>query len=589
MDHFETSRMRILDDFSIQTALDMRNQGKSSSLISINVDIEPLILRLSLRDILLAMQIVNRASAMSGANDDKKMPEESPQKIKQGTPSKKPKSTVGKASSSKPLARSLAPTKRTSQQDAPPQPPRPGQGSAVLKREEMNVNIEGVRVVLIGDVHEMPLLDWRVKKFGVDVRDWSGALTADTSVDTLINVYNFSKSAWEPLIEPWQLGFHMSKDQNPDRLGLELFSRKAMELTVTAATIALASKSFDFLTADEDILSKPRGNDAPYRIRNYTGFNLDIWADGKDTSEGYATKLEDGSEEPWRFEDASATRESLSTDGATGVLGIRLEGSGFDPIQRIPVHREGEFLYNLKPKQDRVQHRILVDVKLGADNIKNITFRSPLLVENNTQIPIELGIYDPDARHILKIEKVAPGDARPAPVGSAFLHSLLIRPDQGFGYDWSTEHLYWKELLKRPTRTITCRGEQDNQSPPFYFQLHAAFDKKDPLTNVYPYMRLRLAAPVEVQNLLPFDFKYRIYDSNTKKDWTNFLRKGGVSPVHVVELSHLLLISVDLQDTPFKASKFGIINSTDRESFRREKSLELKDNNDLTLHLNMHF
>lgn len=589
MDRFETSRMRILDDFSIQTALDMRNQGKNSSLMSINVDIEPLVLRLSLRDILLAMQIVNRASAMSGANDDNKIAESSPRKIKQGTPSKKPKSMVGKASSSKPAARSLATTRRTSQHGAPPQPPRPGQGSAVLKREEMNVNIEGIRVVLIGDVHEMPLLDWRVKKFGIDVRDWSGALTADTSVDTLINVYNFSKSAWEPLIEPWQLGFHMSKDQNPDRLGVELYSRKAMELTVTAATIALASKSFDFLTTEEDILSKPRGNDAPYRIRNYTGFNLDIWAEGKDTSEGYAAKLEDGDEQPWRFEDASATRESLSTDGATGVLGIRLEGSGFDPIQRIPVHREGEFLYNLKPKQDRVQHRILVEVKLGTDNIKNITFRSPLLLENHTQIPIELGIFSPEQGHLLKIEKVAPGDARPAPVGAAFMHSIVVRPDQGFGYDWSNERLYWKELLKRPTRTITCRGEQDDQSPPFYFQLHAAFDRKDPLTSVYPYMRLRLAAPVEVQNLLPFDFKYRIYDSNTKKDWTNFLRKGGVSPVHVVELSHLLLISVDLQDTPFKASKFGIINSTDRESFRREKTLELKDSNDLTLHLNMHF
>ncbi|KAJ4295319.1 Vacuolar protein sorting-associated protein 13 [Kalmusia sp. IMI 367209] len=587
MDKFETSRMRILDDFSIQTALDMRNQGTKSSLMSIHVDIEPLVLRLSLRDILLAMQIVNRASAMSDGNIDKKIADESPKKIKQGTSSKKAKSTLGKATSSKPPARSLATTRRSSQHGAPPQPPRPG--SAVLKREEMNVSIEGIRVVLIGDVHEMPMLDWRVKKFGVDVRDWSGALTADTSIDTLINVYNFSKSAWEPLIEPWQLGFHMSKDQNPDRLGVELYSRKAMELTVTAATIALASKSFDFLTTEEDILSKPRGNDAPYRIRNYTGFNLDVWAEGKDTSEGYATKLEDGNEQPWRFEDASVLRESLSTDEATGVLGIRLEGSGFDPIQRIPVHREGEFLYNLKPKQDRVQHRILVEVKLGADNIKNITFRSPLLVENNTQIPIELGIYSPEEGHLLKIEKVAPGDARPAPVGAAFMHSIVVRPDQGFGYAWSNERLYWKELLKRPTRTITCRGEQDDQSPPFYFQLHAAFDRKDPLTSVYPYMRLRLAAPVEVQNLLPFDFKYRIYDSNTKKDWTNFLRKGGVSPVHVVELSHLLLISVDLQDTPFKASKFGIINSTDRESFRREKSLELKDNNDLTLHLNMHF
>lgn len=583
MDRFETSRLRILDDFSIQTALDIRNQGTKSSLTSISVDIEPLVLRLSLRDILLAMQIVNRASAMSSGDGDKKLAGDEPQKVKQGTPSKKPKSTMGKATSSKPAAKSLATTKRSSQHGAPPQPPRPE--SAVLKREEMNVSIEGIRVVLIGDVHEMPMLDWRVKKFGIDVRDWSGAMTADTSVDTLFNVYNFSKSAWEPLIEPWQLGFHMSKDQNPDRLSMELYSRKSMELTVTAATIALASKSFDFLTTEEDILSKPRGNDAPYRIRNYTGFNLDVWAEGKD----YAAKLEDGDEQPWRFEDASATRETLSTEGATGVLGIRLEGSGFDSIPRIPVHREGEFLYNLKPKQERVQHRILVDVSLGTDNVKNITFRSPLLVENNTQIPIELGIYNPSEGHLLKIEKVAPGDARPAPVGAAFLHSIVVRPDQGFGYAWSNERLFWKDLLKRPTRTITCQGEQGDQSPPFFFQLHASFDKKDPLTSVYPYMRLRLQAPVEVQNLLPFDFKYRIYDSNTKKDWTNFLRKGGVSPVHVVELSHLLLLSVDMQDTPFKPSKFGIINSTDRESFRREKTLELKDNNDLTLHLNMHF
>ncbi|KAF2471810.1 vacuolar protein sorting-associated protein 13 [Lindgomyces ingoldianus] len=585
MDRFETSRLRILDDFSIQTALDIRNQGTKSSLTSITVDIEPLVLRLSLRDILLAMQIVNRASAMSANDENKKLAEEKSQMIKQGSGSTKPKST--KAASSKPPAKSFATTKRSSQHGPPPQPPRPG--SAMIKREEMSVNIEGIRVVLIGDVHEMPMLDWRVKKFGIDVRDWSGAMTADTSIDTLINIYNFSKSAWEPLIEPWQLGFHMSKDQNPDKLSVELYSRKSVELTVTAATIALASKSFDFLTTDEDILSKPRGTDAPYRIRNYTGFGLDVWAEGRDLIDGYASKLEDGDEQPWRFEDPSATRETLSTEGANGVLGIRLKGSGFDTIPRIPVHREGEFLYNLKPKKDRVQHRILVDVKLGADNVKNITFRSPLLVENNTQIPVELGIYSPEEGHLLKIEKVAPGDARPAPVGAAFMHSIVVRPDQGFGYTWSNERLFWKDLLRRPTRTITCRGEQDDQSPPFYFQMHAAYDKKDPLTSVYPYMRIRLAAPVEVQNLLPFDFKYRIYDSNTKKDWTNFLRKGGVSPVHVVELSHLLLISVDMQDTPFKPSKFGIINSTDRESFRREKSLELKDNNDLTLHLNMHF
>ncbi|KAF1944820.1 vacuolar protein sorting-associated protein 13 [Clathrospora elynae] len=584
MDRFETNRMRILDDFSIQTALDIRNQGSKSSMMSITVDIEPLVLRLSLRDILLAMQIVNRASAMSGTDD--KMPSAEAQKLKPASPSKKRASGAGKASTHKSRTKSIATSKRASQQGAQLQAAQ--SPSAVIKREELHVSIEGIRVVLIGDVHEMPMLDWRVKRFGVDVRDWSGSLVADTSVDTLINVYNFSKSAWEPLIEPWNVGFHMSKDQNPDRLAVEVYSRKSMELTVTAATIALGSKSFDFLTSEEDILSKPRGSDAPYRIRNHTGFSLDVWAEGKE-EEGFAAKLEDGEEQPWRFEDPMSTRESLSTDGATGMLGIRLQGSGFDTLTRVPVHREGEFLYNLKPRQGHVQHRILVEVKLGSDNIKNITIRSPLLVENNTQIPIELGMFSPEDGQLLKIDKIAPGDARPAPVGACHMHSIVIRPDQGFGYAWSNERLFWKDFLKRPTRTITCRGEQDEQAPPFYFQLHATYDKKDPLTGVYPYMRLRLQAPVEVHNLLPYDFKYRIYDSNTKKDWTNFLRKGGISPVHVVELSHLLLISVDMQDGPFKPSKFGIINSTDRESFRREKVLEVKDDNDTTLHLNMHF
>lgn len=101
-------------------------------------------------------------------------------------------------------------------------------------------------------------------------------------------------------------------------------------------------------------------------------------------------------------------------------------------------------------------------------------------------------------------------------------------------------------------------------------------------------MRIRISAPIELQNLLPYDFKYRIYDKNTKKDWTNFLRKGGVSPIHVVNLTHLLLLSVDLQDTPFKQSEFAIINSPDRD-YTREKAISLKDNNGLPLRLRLHY
>lgn len=482
MDRFENSRLRILDDFTIQVSMDSRSQGKQSSLTSIHVDIEALVLRLSLRDILLALQIVNKASEMT-SNDNSKIEDSEPKKLKEikasSNVSTRRKSSVGKPASTmaKKTTKSVAPSKQGGQ-DHKSKP----QGSTVMKREEMTAELQGIRVILIGDLHELPLLDWSVKKFNVDVRDWSGAMTGDTNFDLYVNVFNFSKSAWEPLVEPWQLGFHMSKDQSPDRLSVELYSHKMMELTVTSATIALASKSAQFLTTDEDVLSKPRGTDAPYRIRNYTGFDLNVWAVTHHEEQGSAAKLTDGEEAPWRFDDPTTMREKLTPEGSTGNVGIKLEGSGFDSIERIPVTREGETLYNLKPRKDKVMHRLLVEVKLAVDNVKYITFRSPLLVENNTQIPVEIGVFSPEEGHLLKIEKILPGEGRPAPVGAAFMHSLVIRPDQGFGYSWSNERLFWKDLLKRPIRTITCKGESGDHSPPFYFQMNAAYDRIDPMT-----------------------------------------------------------------------------------------------------------
>ena len=584
MDKFETSRLRILDDFSLLLSMDNRSQGNNMSLTSIEIVIDPLVLRLSLRDILLALQIVNKVSEMNNG-DQKEMESSEPQKLKEVKGSTTA-SVKGRSSTKKPTSTTARRT-RTSISKLPER--NPSKGSVSMKREELNASVQGIRVILIGDLHELPLIDWSVKKFEAQVKDWSGAMTGDTTFDTYLNVFNFSKSAWEPLIEPWQLGVHLAKEQRPERLEVELYSHKTMELTVTSATIALASKSAQFLSTKEDVLSKPRGSDAPYRICNYTGFELNVWAANRDGDQGAAAKLQDGEEIPWRFEDATTMRENLSPEGKTGVVGARLEGSGFDSIERIPVNREGEKIYNLKPPSKDVQHRLLVEVKLAADNVKYITFRSPLLVENNSQIPIEIGVYDPEQGDLLKIEKILPGEGRPAPVGAAYKHSLLVRPDQGFGYAWSKERLFWRDLMKRPVRTITCKGESGDQSPPFHFQLSANFKPHETLNKKYPHMRIKLSSPIEIQNLLPYDFKYRIYDKNMKKDWTNFLRKGGVSPVHVVELSHLLLLSVEMQDTVYKPSDFAVISSSAQDGFRREPSLALKDDQGNLLNLKLHF
>jgi vacuolar protein sorting-associated protein 13A/C len=476
MDRFENSRLRILDNFSLMLSMD----SSQPSLSSIHIDVQPLILRLSLRDILLALQIISKASELSGGEEkEQKTPSSEKAKQLKGSDSLKRRSASGKGISTMTKSKKPAtvPANRL-QREASHGSEKP----AVRKAEELTATFEGMRVILIGDLHELPILDLSVKNFTINAKDWSSNMKADTSIDMFTNVYNFSKSAWEPLIEPWQLGFQMSKQQEPSRLAVELSSSKILELTVTSATIALASKAAQFLTQEEDVLSKPRGVDAPYRIRNYTGFDINVWADIPGEEEPMAAKLEDGQEVPWLFEEAGKMRENLSPDHRTGILGVRLEGSGFDSVNKIPVNREGEYLYNLRPRKEQILHRLLVDVKLGTDNVKYVTFRSPLLVENSTQIPVEIGVYDVEQGHLLKIEKIAPGESRPAPVGAAFLHSLLVRPDQGFGYTWSVESLFWRDLLKRPTCTMTCKGENGDKTPPFYFQMNATYDKSNPLT-----------------------------------------------------------------------------------------------------------
>ncbi|PNH66081.1 hypothetical protein VD0001_g8276 [Verticillium dahliae] len=591
MDKFEDSRLRILDDFSIQMSMDSSKPG----LTSIHVDVEPLILRLSLRDILLALQIASKATELSSSqpqNDSKPSAvDEKARQLRQA--GLKQRTASGKGPST------LAARTRVTKSAGPGAKIAAAQGSQAnefesdgalqnppRQREELTATIDGIRIVLIGDTHELPIFDLGIKCLTATAEDWSSNLKAGTAVDIYMNVYNFSKSSWEPLLEPWQMGVGIAKEQDTGLLSIDVTSKKVFDVTLTTATIALASKSFAFLSQDEDVLGKPRGVDAPYRIRNYTGFEAVVQSKSTVTDEVTTTRLEDGQQVPWSFEPWEKMRENLLAESSSNDVTIQLEGSGFDPVKSVRLNREGEFIYGLRPKTDTVLHRLLVEVSLGQDNVKYVTLRSPLVVENDTQIPVELGVYDAEEGHLLKIEKISPGESRPAPVGAVFLKSLLIRPDSGFGYAWSSETLWWRDLLKRPTRTMVCKGENGD---PFYFQVNATFDKANPLTRNYPYMRLKISPPIVLENLLPHDFKYRIYDKDTKKDWTNFLRKGGLSPVHVVELSHLLLLSIDMQDTVFKPSDFAVVNPGHSDEFKKEKKLICKDQDGLQLTLQLHY
>lgn len=300
MDLFEENRLRILDDFNLIFSID-NNHGGIQHKTSINVGVDALVLRISLRDILLALSIVNKASELS------------PEITK--PVQRRPYSRFSSNKRLKQLAKKPKPSTAVAVRDEVSTQPRRSSSieapvSTLLRSEELTADLDGLRLVLIGGIHELPLLDMCIKQFPIHVRNWSSEMDADTSIEMFVNVYNYSKSAWEPLIEPWYLGFHMTRTIEPATMAINFNSRKTLEVTVTTQTIAMLSNAVEMISGDSDLLSKPPDANAPYRIKNQTGYTLQVWVDNTDNSEfSLAKEIADGEEVPWRFDDWRKLRE----------------------------------------------------------------------------------------------------------------------------------------------------------------------------------------------------------------------------------------------------------------------------------------
>ncbi|CCG84914.1 protein of unknown function [Taphrina deformans PYCC 5710] len=418
----------------------------------------------------------------------------------------------------------------------------------------------------------------------------------DTSIRAFANVYNFSVSHWEPLIEPFDIGFHVAKTLNPERLDVNIFSRKRIELTMTTNTIALASKSFEYLNSNpEEILNRVRGNDAPYRVLNMTGYPLTLWSDinNDDTDESSgAKKIEDGEEISWSFYDWRTQRENLSNNEQNSRLAIKIEDDEWATIHDIPVNKEGEKIYVLKQKQKTgsITHRVVVHISLRSDYVKYITLRSALLFENKTKIPLELVAVDEKGNKRSKIYKIAPDEDCAAPIRAAFDHGFKIRPDPGFHYQWSHQTLAWSELYQTPSLSVNCKPI-DGEGSNWNFQCFSRFDSSGILAGRYPYQTIKISPPMEINNLLPYDLEYRIFDDKTKQDHKNFLRKGLAGPVHTVDLKHVLLLSAKLVDShpKYQTSQFSVIHTNDPDRFRQEGKISVVDDQGLKTNLGLHY
>ena len=75
------------------------------------------------------------------------------------------------------------------------------------------------------------------------------------------------------------------------------------------------------------------------------------------------------------------------------ALGIQLQDTPWESLRGISVDREGNHVLSLRPRLEQVSHQLTCEIRL-QNNIKVITFRSTLNVENQTSLPVEMIIVD---------------------------------------------------------------------------------------------------------------------------------------------------------------------------------------------------
>lgn len=178
-------------------------------------------------------------------------------------------------------------------------------------------------------------------------------------------------------------------------------------------------------TEGEHVLKNARGSYAPYKIWNRTGYPLFIWSDtegsnsNKDTT---AKQVPNGKTIDWRFDDWKTLREVSSpfdrsllmlilhylqhvSSSGHNSIGVQIVGKQWEHLRSVPVDREGEYTFSLRPRTEKYAHRLVCEVKVEG-NVKLVVLRSTYKVENDTLYPLELTLVDETGQPVYAVEKI---------------------------------------------------------------------------------------------------------------------------------------------------------------------------------------
>ncbi|KAJ2607329.1 Vacuolar protein sorting-associated protein 13 [Coemansia sp. RSA 1365] len=651
IDRRQDTARNVMDPFTVIATMDSRataGNGQSSFITDVSVDVGNLLLRLGINDVLLMLDIFNAVTELMYATDG----DASAQQAEDGKPATRQGSAAASSGSPPVpgTAESLADS--ASVVSAPPVLRQGDQiksaagdtaaGGRLIK-ETLRATVASLRVVIIRDMSGLPAYACTAQGFHVDAADWTTGLRVRSDVRLQASYFNRRNSHWEPLIEPWRVAVHVAAAADAQRR-VDVIATDRLLINASHAlveeTLGLAAQWDDEVARRQQQRDVTAGERMPYELVNRTGIDCHVWVDAAAGAAGRMDTspvlLRDGARLPWRFEDWRRRREQL--EAAAHHLGVQFANGQWEWLRRVQVDREGVRYYALQPAVDGMVHRLAVDVRLdAARRVKRVVLRSPLVVENRTRVSMEVAMCDYRGELRTDAALLQPGDDLPLPILFCHQYAVRVRPDPAFGYAWSSQYIYWRDFLAPDARTeLRCDAEGEasdgvlseagadlgdvayaggrnsntyvrgssavassyarkpnapvtsNTIQPFYVHFNALCDSHNPALYKYPFMRLAMTAPLELENLLPYAMEVCVIDKTADRKWVGSLPRGGVAPVHVVQPGHLVLLTIRIAAAGFEQCDGTIIETNDSDEFPVDDSIVVADRQGIRLALKLH-
>ncbi|KAG1472355.1 hypothetical protein G6F56_001588 [Rhizopus delemar] len=558
MDNIKESTLHFVEQFDVSLKIHNAAPNSVHNLMSIQLDVKPVIMRLSYQDAMLIMAIVNKGLMLVGSEEKTAEPLlDSDSDSNNGTGHAE-QSTIPKPTGIEPYI--------------------------VMSKESLVASFEGIQVVLIEDLHDLPFIDLQVNPFQIHASDWTRALKADADFSLAMKSFNFKNSHWEPLLEPWSFSVKITQSPTDKSMHIILNSQDLIYLNVTHTFIESSLMISQTLSEIKPLAKTAQTQVKPYLLLNMTGYDLYFWNMSDDAGDKKNTyTLENGQSMPWTFRNWKKRREKINL--GKNLFGVQIDD--WENIQNIAVDKEGQFAYCLKPENNGIPHRLIVDISLG-NHIKKVTFRSGLLFENGSLQVMELAVVNQKRRILSDVIQLKPEDVYSVPIQLCYDQWIVVRPSAK--YHWSKEMLVWSDiLLPSFPKYIECAPLDQTVQPcmSYLFQIKKHVDHKSSLAKRYPLMKVQFCAPIEVENLLPFDFGLSLTEEESNTGVDVYIKKGEKACIHNLRGDNTLKINVDLKSEKYNLSETSIIKTAPKYN-SLDEMLVITDHQQVSTNLNMY-